>query len=107
METGASTPEELESLFEDALVMGDHEAVAQLFERNALLVAGDGAIELRGDSIGRHATTLRDHGYRYVSDPQLILQAHNTTLVVAQRAVNVMRRCRDGRWRYAISFLRA
>jgi hypothetical protein len=107
METGASTPEELESLLEDALVMGDHEAVAQLFERNALLVTGNGAIELRGDGIGRHATALRDQGYRYVSDPQLILQAHNTTLVVAQRAVNVMRRRGDGRWRYAISLLRA
>ena len=107
MVTGASTPEELESLFEDALVMGDHEAVAQLFERNGLLVAGNGAIELRGDGIGRYATALRDHGYGYVSDPQLVLQAHNTALVVAQRAVNVMRRRHDGRWRYAITLLRA
>ncbi|MDP8909624.1 MAG: hypothetical protein M3N47_11040 [Chloroflexota bacterium] len=34
-----------------------------------------------------------------------MLQARETALVVAQRAINVVRRDPDGTWRYAISLL--
>jgi ketosteroid isomerase-like protein len=105
MRPGASTPEELELLFEDALVLGDRDAVAQLFDHEAVLVAADGATEARGSQrIARLATTMCDHGYSYLADPRLVLQTLDITLVVAERYINVMRR-HDRRWRYAISLL--
>ncbi len=42
----ARTPEELETLLEDAFVIRDREAVAELFEHGAVL--GDGPREARG-----------------------------------------------------------
>jgi hypothetical protein len=41
----------------------------------------------------------------YLADPRLVLQARNTGLVVTTRGVNVVRRGRDGAWRYAIALL--
>ena len=38
MRPGARTPEELETLFEDAFVVRDRDALAQLFEDGAVLV---------------------------------------------------------------------
>lgn len=40
MQAGAHTPEELETLFEDACVTRHRDAVAALFEDGAVLVAG-------------------------------------------------------------------
>jgi len=103
---GASTPEELESLFEDALLVGDREGLARLFEEAAVLVARHGAIEVNGgDEIARSATAMSGQGFVYVADPQHVVQARSTGLVVSERAVNVVRRGADGRWRYAISLL--
>jgi hypothetical protein len=47
---------------------------------------------------------MGDRGYRYLTDPRRVLQAGDTALV-AGRALNVMRRGEDSRWRYAISLL--
>jgi ketosteroid isomerase-like protein len=105
MQSGASTPEELEALLEDAFVIGDRDAVAELFHSGAVLVA-DGAVEARGSQeIGRYAAAMCDRGYSYIADPRRVLQARDTTLVLSERGVNVMRRGQDGRWRYAISLL--
>ena len=38
----------------------------------------------------------------YVAEPTLVLQADRTALVVAPHALNVVRRGRDGLWRYEI-----
>ena len=38
MRAGARTPEELETLLEDAFVLCDQQALAQLFEPGAMLV---------------------------------------------------------------------
>jgi hypothetical protein len=106
MRSGASTPEELEWLFEDAFVTGDSDMLAELFDHGALLVAGRERIEARGGpDIAQSATALCDRGYTYVAEARHVLQARETALVVAERAVNVMRRGPDGRWRYAISLL--
>ncbi len=40
MRVGAGTPEELETLFEDALVMRDVQALAELFEEGAVARRG-------------------------------------------------------------------
>jgi hypothetical protein len=104
----ASTPEELESLLEDAFLLGDGDALASLFAHTAVLVSDDGSGEARGaPAIVRLASTMRGHGYAYLASPLRVLQAGDTALVVAERAVNVMRRGGDHGWRYAISLLSA
>jgi len=104
--SGASTPEELESLFEDALVVGDLEALAQLFVDGAVMVRGGEARAARGgQAIARSAAAMGERGYAYVAEPRLVLQARDTALVVAAHGVNVVRRGSDGRWRFAISLL--
>lgn len=106
MKAGARTPEELETLFEDAFVTRDRAALAQLFEERAVLVAGDGLQEARGvTEIARLATAMWDRDRTYVADPRRVLQARDTALVVAERSINVMCRGSDGAWRYAISLL--
>jgi hypothetical protein len=106
MRAGASSPEELESLLEDAFVTGDRDALAELFLAGAVLVAGSGSPEARGArEIERRAAALCECGYSYLADPRRVLQSHDTTLVIADHAVNVMRRGGDRFWRYAISFL--
>jgi hypothetical protein len=105
MKTGASTPEELESLLEDAFVMGDHEALVALFERGAVLAAGGASDARGGREIAQSTAAMCGRGYRYLADPRRVLQARDTALVVAERGLGVMRLGRDRRWRYAISLL--
>jgi hypothetical protein len=104
MQRGARTPEELEMLFEDAFVIRDGKALADLFEDGAVLGAAQG--EARGgEQIGRLAATMCEHEYSYVGDPQRVVQARDTALVVARHGISVVRRRSDGTWLYAISLL--
>jgi hypothetical protein len=106
MEAGARTPEELETLLEDAFVLHDPEALARLFHPGAILLAGGGLPEARGpQQIARVAAQLWDLDRSYLADPRRVLQAHDTALVVAGHAINVGRRSTSGSWRYAISLL--
>lgn len=106
MRAGARTPEELETLFEDVFVTRDRQTLAQLFEEGALLVAGDGAQEARGEAEIVHlATAMWERDRTYLADPRRVLQARDTALVVAQTGIHVMRRGGDRAWRYAISLL--
>ncbi len=106
MRARARTPEELETLFEDAFVVRDDKALTPLFEDDAVLVTGDGPSEARGgEEIARFATAMWESDRTYVANPRRILQARNTALVVAERSINVVRRGDDGIWRYAISLL--
>jgi ketosteroid isomerase-like protein len=106
MGAGARTPEELETLLEDAFVLHDPQALAQLFQPGAMLVVGGGLPEARGRrQIARVAAQLWDAERLYLADPQQVLQVGDTALVLAGRAINVVRRRDDGSWRYAISFL--
>jgi hypothetical protein len=106
MRPGARTPEELETLLEDAFVMGDGQALAELFEEAAVVVAGDGSREARGgDEIARLASDMWERNRTYLADPRQVVQARNTGLIVAERGINVVRRGSDGAWRYAIALL--
>jgi ketosteroid isomerase-like protein len=113
MEAGARTPEELETLLEDAFVLHDQQALAQLFQPGGMLVAGGGLPEARGHrQIAQVATQLWESDHSYLADPRRVLQVRDTALVLAgrvsnvmRRATNVMRRADDGSWRYAISLL--
>jgi len=105
MDGGARTPEELETLLEDAFVLHDPQALAQLFEPGAMLVVGGGLPEARGRrQIARVAAQLWDLDRCYLAEPRRVLQARDTALVLAGRATNVTRRD-NGSWRYAISLL--
>jgi hypothetical protein len=100
----AGTPEELETLFEDAFVTTDRRAIVRLFEDGAVL--GAALREARGgEQIGRLAAAMWERDYRYLADPQRVLQARDTALVLGPRGINVVRRSSDGGWRYAISLL--
>ncbi len=104
MDAGARTPEELETLLEDAFVLHDQQALAHLFHPGAMLVVG-GRPEARGRrQIAQGAAQLWDAQRPYLADPRRVLQVRDTALVLAGSAINVVRRA-DGSWRYAISLL--
>jgi hypothetical protein len=104
MTSGAQTPEELETLFEDAFVTRDPEAVASLFEDGAVL--GTGGAEARGvEQIRDLAGELWERNVTYLADPRRILRARQSALVVARDGISVVRRGDDGAWRYAIALL--
>ena len=106
MEQGARTPEELEALLEDAFVTRDVEAVRGMFAEGAVLAIGGGPQAARGsEEIGRLAPALWTGGRTYVAAPLRVVQARDTALVLADRAINVLRRGSDGAWRYAIALL--
>jgi hypothetical protein len=93
-------------LLEDAFVTCDRDALAGLFEDGAVLLAGRESSEARGCvEIAVRTAAMCDRGFSYLADARRVLRSRDTTLVVAERAVNVMRRSSDGRWRYAISLL--
>ena len=99
---GAQTPEELETLLEDALVVGDADTLAALFESGATLVIGGAQPVRGGEAIARAALATRNGIGAYVADPRRVLLARNSALVVTDQGVNVMHRGADGAWRYAI-----
>lgn len=106
MKPGAQTPEELETLLEDAFVVRDRRALAGLFEEGAVLGASRSAAEAHGgDQIARFAAALWERDLTYVADPRRVVQARDTALVLGGRGVHVAHRGRDGGWRYAISLL--
>ncbi len=106
MREGAHTPEELETLFEDAFVTRDRDALAALFEDGAVLVSDDRVPEARGTREITHlATAMWERDRMYLADPRRVFQVRDTGLVVARRGISVVRRGRDGAWRYAIFLL--
>ena len=106
MRPGARTPEELESLLEDAFVTRDAEAVCGMFEEGAVLIASTTRQEARGrEEIGRLAKALWEGDRTYVAEPQRVVQARRTALVLGSGGVSVVRRGDDGGWRYAIALL--
>ena len=106
MSPGARTPEELETLFEDAFVLRDQAALAEVFERGAVLLPGGGLREARGrDEIAGVARDMWSGQRVQVADPQRVLQVRGTALILAASTVSVARRGSDGAWRYVISVL--
>ena len=106
--TAGQTPEELETLLEDALLMQDAEALAQLFEDASVLVAGDRPQQVRGagEIVGAAWLLWQQQQHGYLASPRRVFQARDTALLVGDGVINVARRGPDGSWRYAISVLR-
>ncbi|MDX3661756.1 hypothetical protein PV646_31010 [Streptomyces sp. ID05-26A] len=94
----ARTPEELDQLLEDAILLRDRTALPQLFEQDALCVIG--GPELRGRRL--IARSLLET--RYVAVQQHVLQRGGMALVLGAGSAHVA--CRHGNgWRFAISVL--
>jgi hypothetical protein len=106
MSTGARTPEELEALLEDAFVTRDGQAFSAMFADGAVLAFRTAADAARGAAeIGRLAAALWKADLTYVADPRRVVQAGDIALILADNAINVMRRRSDGVWVYAIALL--
>jgi hypothetical protein len=103
---GATTPEELEQLLEDTIVLRDAAGLAPLFGDGAVLALADAPGDARGrEEIARLVATQWQLGRTYVAHPGRVIQARDTALVVGDRGLHVTRREPDGCWRYAISLL--
>ncbi len=102
---GARTPEELETLLEDVLVIRDRQALVELFEEGAVLVAGDQQPARGGMEIARLVLATWEGDHAYIADPRRVMQARDIALIVGDQVINVVRRGHDGAWRYAIVLL--
>jgi hypothetical protein len=105
MQTGARSPEELEMLLEDTLVLHDTASLAGLFDERAVLSFA-GNRPLRGGVLVAGFTAANFSGENgYLADPRLVVQAGDTALVLTGHGANVLRRGADGTWRYQILHL--
>jgi hypothetical protein len=102
MRAEARTPEELETMLEDALVIRHPEVLADLFERGAVLTVSNDRQARGGEQIARLAMATWSGEHSYVADPRRVTQARDVALIVTAQGVNVVRRGSDGVWRYAI-----
>jgi hypothetical protein len=99
---GARTPEELEALLEDGLLMRERQTLTALFDESAVLIV-DHAPPARGHAaIGRLALEAWGHDRPYLANPRCVVQARDIALVVNDHGINVARRRGDGTWRYTI-----
>lgn len=99
----ALTPEELEALLEDAVLMGDRSAVAHLCAEEALLYeSGDCTERHGGQAIADHAVSTWIGTDAYLAAPSRVLQARDIALVVTPEGVNVVRREVGGAWKLVI-----
>lgn len=106
MRAGAYTPEELETLFEDTIVLRDDQALMALFEDGALLVAEHQVRARGGEAIARLVLAYWSDEQTYIADPESVIQTHDIALIITERGINVAHRGSDGAWRYVITFIR-
>jgi hypothetical protein len=95
----ASSPEELETLLEDAVLLGDEAAVAALFDAGAVLVTGP---RITGPK--QALAELARLGY--VATTRTVTVRRDIAVVVGDHAVNVSFRAPDGAWRLVAAIVR-
>jgi len=104
VKAGGRIPEELDTLFEDALVVRDQARLRSLFCDAAVLASG--SLESRGgEAIGRAAADLWEGEGTYVAGSGRVLRSRGMALVSSDSAVHVACRGADGTWRIAICLL--
>jgi uncharacterized protein DUF4440 len=102
MARGAATPEELETLLEDAFVLRDATAAARLFEPGGLFCSGSSSARGRS-AIARQVAALLEIDRPYVAGDRRVLQAGDVAVLLGQRTVIVARRGQDRTWHYSIA----
>jgi hypothetical protein len=106
MHAGARTPEELETLLEDAFVLHDRDALGELFEVGALLTArGEPAVARGCLQIKQAAEAMWERDGYYVAAPGRVLQTGSTALITSRFGTSVARRLDGSIWRYTITLL--
>jgi hypothetical protein len=100
----ARSPVELETMLEDATVLGDPDDLAALFVPGAVLHREGHELPVHGRRGIVRLLLERPASHAYVALPPRILQHGATALVLAASAVHVTRRSPHG-WRYLISWL--
>lgn len=101
----ARSPEELETLLEDVLVVRDPELLASLFGQGATLVVDNERPAHGNEEIARLALATWAGERTYVAAPRRVIQAREIALILAEQTISVARRGDDGSWRYAIVHL--
>ena len=101
---GASSPEELETMLEDATERRDQEELAAQFAPGAVLHRAGRELPVRGRRGIAELLTERPDRPAYIALTPHILQRGATALVLTGSAVHVTRRSPQG-WRYLISWL--
>ena len=97
----AESPEELEILLEDALVLQDDAAVAALFAEGGVLVERSGCVR------GRNQVARLLAKQHYLAAPCSVTVVNNIAIVVGRHTVNVS--CRDpgAGWRLVAAIVTA
>jgi hypothetical protein len=95
----AGSPEELEILLEDALLLHDATAVAALFDDRGVLVTGPGSVLGPADA----ANALAEH--TFVASPHSATLVGDIAVVVGDRTVNISCRGTDRRWRLVVAIV--
>jgi hypothetical protein len=106
MTAGARTPEELETMLEDAFVMRDAGEVSRLFERTAVVSLGERCPAVRGRAeIARAATAMWSREEPFLAAPLCVLQRGGMALVAGESSTSLARHSGQAGWRYAIALL--
>lgn len=103
----ARSPEELDTLLEDAFVLRDRQALTQLFRAEAAIGSTVRPHQAAGRTeIASAISAIWEEGGTYLARPPRVLQTGHTALVMAGQTVHVVRRDSGG-WRYLISWFEA
>jgi ketosteroid isomerase-like protein len=117
---GAHSPEDLATRLEDAFIVRDLGALAELFDERAVLSPRGSAMDLRGAvEIATFAAAHWEANRNYLAQVRRVVQAGDTAAAVVDwtlsgpessdsadesgRGIDVLRRGSDGGWRYVIS----
>ena len=95
------SPEELEALLEDALLLHDAEAVAALFENRGVLVTELGVVAAREQA----ADVLAERDF--VASTRSVSVLDDIAVVVGEHTVNISCRGIDKRWRLVVAVMLA
>ncbi len=95
----ASSPEELETLLEDAVLLGDEAAVLSLFDAGAVLITGPHVI-------GPEKAMAELATLGYVAATRIVIERRDLAVIVGDHAVNVSLRAPDGAWRLVAAIVR-
>ena len=95
---GAGSPEELEVLLEDALILQDGAAIACLYDEQGVVINEAGCVQ-------RHDALRLLSPLRFLALPRSVTVVRDVAVVVGDHTVNVSCRGDDGGWRYVVTLV--